>query len=64
MILFFHTRKEQEEQPVSAFYCEKTDNLLQDFVMVVASLTPQTHSLIGEREMELMKTTAPLTDIS
>lgn len=66
VILFFSARKEQEEQPVSASYCETTDNLLQqaDYVMVMAGLTPQTHGLIGEREMELMKTAAPLTGIS
>uniref|UniRef100_A0A8B9EUD3 Uncharacterized protein n=1 Tax=Amazona collaria TaxID=241587 RepID=A0A8B9EUD3_9PSIT len=67
MNVLYHnrTQKEQEEQPFSASYCETIDNLHQwaDCVMVM-SLTPQTHSLIGERQMELMKTTAPLTDIS
>ncbi|NWX49224.1 GRHPR reductase, partial [Steatornis caripensis] len=59
-------RKKQEEQAVSATYCEKIDNLLQqsDFVMVVVSLTPQTHKLIGKREMDLMKPVATLINIS
>uniref|UniRef100_A0A663EZ85 Glyoxylate reductase/hydroxypyruvate reductase n=1 Tax=Aquila chrysaetos chrysaetos TaxID=223781 RepID=A0A663EZ85_AQUCH len=58
--------KEQEEQAVGTTYCEKIDGLLQraDFVMVVVSLTPQTHKLIGKREMELMKPTATLINIS
>ncbi|NWQ86317.1 GRHPR reductase, partial [Burhinus bistriatus] len=69
MNILYHNRtrrKEQEEQAVGATYCEKIDNLLQqaDFVMVVVSLTPQTHKLIGKREMELMKPTATLINIS
>ncbi|KAM7122030.1 LOW QUALITY PROTEIN: putative 2-ketogluconate reductase [Ciconia maguari] len=67
-IPLFHSqsRKEQEEQAGGATYCEKTDSLLQqaEFVMVVVSLTPQTHKLIGKREMELMRPTATLINIS
>ncbi|XP_013796372.2 probable 2-ketogluconate reductase isoform X3 [Apteryx mantelli] len=59
-------KKEHEEQLVGAICCEKIDSLLQqsDFVMVVVSLTPQTHKLIGKREMELMKPMATLINIS
>ena len=66
VILCFPTRKEQEEQAVGAIYCDKIDDLLcqADFVVVVVSLTPQTHKLIGKREMELMKPTATLINIS
>ncbi|XP_054048362.1 probable 2-ketogluconate reductase isoform X2 [Rissa tridactyla] len=69
MNILYHNRtrrKEQEEQAVGAAYCEKMDGLLQqaDFVMVVVSLTPQTHKLIGKRELELMKPTATLINIS
>ncbi|XP_069665356.1 probable 2-ketogluconate reductase isoform X1 [Haliaeetus albicilla] len=69
MNILYHNRtrrKEQEEQAVGATYCETIDSLLQraDFVMVVVSLTPQTHKLIGKREMELMKPTATLINIS
>ncbi|NXE21919.1 GRHPR reductase, partial [Ardeotis kori] len=69
MNILYHNRtrrKEQEEQAVGATYCEKMDDLLRqaDFVMVVVSLTPQTHKLIGKREMELMKPTATLINIS
>lgn len=69
MKILYHNRtrrKEQEEQAVGALYCEKIDDLLcqADFVMVVVSLTPQTHKLIGKREMELMKPTATLINIS
>lgn len=65
-MLFFPTRKVQEEQVVGATYCKKIDSLLQqaDFVMLVVSLTPQTHNLIGKRELELMKPTATLINIS
>ncbi|XP_068252274.1 probable 2-ketogluconate reductase [Nyctibius grandis] len=69
MNILYHNRtqrKEHEEQAVGATYCKKIDNLLQqaDFVMVVVSLTPQTHKLIGKRELELMKPTATLINIS
>ncbi|NXW50043.1 GRHPR reductase, partial [Nyctiprogne leucopyga] len=69
MNILYHNRtrrKEQEEQAVGATYCERKENLLQqaDFVMVVVSLTPQTHKLIGKRELELMKPTATLINIS
>ncbi|NXE09483.1 GRHPR reductase, partial [Lophotis ruficrista] len=69
MNILYHNRtrrKEQEEQAVGATYCEKMDDLLRqaDFVMVVVSLTPQMHKLIGKREMELMKPTATLINIS
>jgi len=66
VILFFPTRKEQEEQAVGATYCAKIDSLLQhaDFVMVVVSLTPQTRKLVGKREVKLMKPTATLVNIS
>ncbi|NXS39272.1 GRHPR reductase, partial [Balaeniceps rex] len=69
MNILYHNRtqrKEQEEQAVGTTYCKKIDNLLQqeDFVMVVVSLTPQTHKPIGKREMELMKPTATLINIS
>ncbi|NXX12922.1 GRHPR reductase, partial [Podargus strigoides] len=69
MNILYHNRtqrKEQEEQAVGATYCKKIDSLLQqaDFVMVAVSLTPQTHKLIGKRELELMKHTATLINIS
>ncbi|NXI77791.1 GRHPR reductase, partial [Rhipidura dahli] len=69
MNILYHNRtrrKEQEEQAVGATYCKKIDSLLQqaDFVMLVVSLTPQTHKLIGKRELELMKPTATLVNIS
>ncbi|NWV43389.1 GRHPR reductase, partial [Grantiella picta] len=69
MNILYHNRtrrKVEEEQAVGATYCEKIDSLLQqaDIVMVVVSLTPQTHKLIGKRELELMKSTAILINIS
>uniref|UniRef100_A0A671FWZ1 Ribosome binding factor A n=1 Tax=Rhinolophus ferrumequinum TaxID=59479 RepID=A0A671FWZ1_RHIFE len=50
-------RKLEEEEAVGATYCERLDYLLQrsDFVMLAVGLTPQTHGLIGRRELRLMK---------
>ncbi|XP_032657125.2 glyoxylate/hydroxypyruvate reductase B-like isoform X2 [Chelonoidis abingdonii] len=68
MKILYHNRNrrtEEEEQAVGAIYCTKIEDLLQqsDFVMLVVSLTPQTHKLIGKRELELMKPTATLINI-
>nr|XP_005281487.1 probable 2-ketogluconate reductase isoform X1 [Chrysemys picta bellii] len=69
MKILYHNRnqrKEEEEQAVGARYCEKMEDLLQqsDFVILVVNLTPQTHKFIGKRELELMKPTATLINIS
>ncbi|XP_066482394.1 probable 2-ketogluconate reductase isoform X2 [Tiliqua scincoides] len=69
MKILYHNRnrrKEDEELIVGACYCQKIDDLLQqsDFVMLVVNLTPQTYKLIGKRELELMKPTATLINIS
>ncbi|XP_059801489.1 uncharacterized protein LOC132378534 isoform X2 [Hypanus sabinus] len=69
MKILYHNRNrraDEEERLVGARYCAKIDDLLQesDFVMVVVNLTPQTHKLIGERELCLMKSTATLINIS
>ncbi|XP_068951039.1 probable 2-ketogluconate reductase [Petaurus breviceps papuanus] len=68
MKILYHNRnrrKVEEEQAVGAHYCAKLDELLQqsDFVMLIANLTPQTHKLIGKRELGLMKPTASLINI-
>ncbi|XP_009898076.1 probable 2-ketogluconate reductase [Dryobates pubescens] len=69
MKVLYHNRtrrSRQEEQAVGATFCEEMESLLQqaDFVVLVVSLTPQTHKLIGKRELELMKPTATLINIS
>ncbi|XP_078543983.1 putative 2-ketogluconate reductase [Lissotriton helveticus] len=69
MKILYHNRKrrtEEEEEAVGATYCEKIDELLSqsDFVMLVVTLTPETHKLIGTRELQLMKPTATLINIS
>uniref|UniRef100_A0A8B9TS37 Glyoxylate reductase/hydroxypyruvate reductase n=1 Tax=Anas platyrhynchos TaxID=8839 RepID=A0A8B9TS37_ANAPL len=50
---------------VGAHYCEKMEDLLQqsDFVMLVVNLTPETHKMIGKKELGLMKPTATLINI-
>ena len=61
----FSFRSQEEEQAVGACYSEMEDLLQQsDFVMLVVNLTPQTHKLIGKRELQLMKPTAILINIS
>ncbi|XP_006134076.2 putative 2-ketogluconate reductase isoform X1 [Pelodiscus sinensis] len=69
MKILYHNRnqrKEEEEKAVGACYCEKMEDLLQqsDFVMLVVNLTPQTFRFIGKRELELMKPSATLINIS
>ncbi|XP_074908345.1 putative 2-ketogluconate reductase isoform X2 [Buteo buteo] len=68
MRILYHNRnrRKEEEEAVGAHYCEKMEDLLQqsDFVMVVVSLTPETHKLIGKKELGLMKPTATLINIS
>ncbi|XP_018618237.2 uncharacterized protein LOC108940493 [Scleropages formosus] len=69
MKILYHNRnrrKEEDERAVGAVYCEKLDELLHksDFVMVIVNLSPQTHKLIGTREIAMMKPTATLINIS
>ncbi|XP_009555237.1 probable 2-ketogluconate reductase isoform X3 [Cuculus canorus] len=69
MRILYHNRKQrrkEEEEAVGAHYCEKIEDLLQqsDFVMLVVNLTPETHKLIGKKELGLMKPTATLINIS
>ncbi|NXN97329.1 GRHPR reductase, partial [Rhinopomastus cyanomelas] len=69
MKILYHNRRQRsraEEGAVGAVYCQKLEELLQqsDFVLLCVTLTPQTHRLIGRRELELMKPTATLLNIS
>ncbi|XP_053099700.1 probable 2-ketogluconate reductase isoform X2 [Hemicordylus capensis] len=69
MTILYHNRnrrKEEDEQAVGAVYCKNIEDLLQqsDFVMLAVNLTSETHKLIGKRELELMKPTATLINIS
>ncbi|XP_022530056.1 glyoxylate/hydroxypyruvate reductase B isoform X1 [Astyanax mexicanus] len=69
MKILYHNRsrrKEEEERAVGAVYCEKMEELLQksDFVMVVVNLSPQTHKLIGAKELAMMKSSSTLINIS
>ncbi|NWX15068.1 GRHPR reductase, partial [Aegotheles bennettii] len=69
MKILYHNRNrrnKEEESAVGAVYCKKMDDLLQqsDFILLAVTLTPQTHKLVGRRELELMKHTATLINIS
>lgn len=59
-------RPESEEKEVRATYCKSMEELLQrsDFVMVVVNLSPQTHKLIGAKELAMMKPSGTLINIS
>ncbi|KFO73238.1 hypothetical protein N303_06807, partial [Cuculus canorus] len=69
MKILYHNRNrrnKEEESAVGAVYCEKIHHLLQqsDFVLLSVNLMPATHKLIGKRELELMKPTATLINVS
>lgn len=64
--MFSLFRSVEEEQAVGATYCEKMDDLLKesDFVVLAVNLSPETTGLISTRELNLMKPTATLVNIS
>ncbi|XP_028836372.1 uncharacterized protein LOC114790457 isoform X2 [Denticeps clupeoides] len=69
MKILYHNRNrrpEEQEQAVGATYCEKMEDLLKrsDFVILVVNLSPQTHKLIGSKELAMMKPTGTLINIS
>lgn len=69
MRILYHNRNRravEEELAVGAEYCGDMVDLLQksDFVMVVVILTSKTHNLIGREQLQLMKPTATLINIS
>ncbi|XP_053323082.1 glyoxylate reductase/hydroxypyruvate reductase-like [Spea bombifrons] len=69
MRILYHNRtrrRPEEEAAVGAMYCSKMADLLQqaDFVMLAMKLTPETDKLIGKEELQLMKPTAILINIS
>ncbi|XP_069814003.1 glyoxylate/hydroxypyruvate reductase B-like [Dendropsophus ebraccatus] len=69
MRILYHNRNRrtvEDERAVSAEYCGNMTDLLQqsDFVMIVVKLTPDTHNLIGREELQVMKPTATLINIS
>ncbi|CAI9618648.1 unnamed protein product [Staurois parvus] len=70
MRILYHNKNrravEEEELAVGAEYCSNMAELLQqsDFVMVAVTLTPETHNLIGRKQLQLMKPTATLINIS
>ncbi|XP_043922951.1 probable 2-ketogluconate reductase [Protopterus annectens] len=68
MKILYHNRnrRHKEEEAVGAHFCEKIEDLLQqsDFVMIAVNLTPETVKLIGKRELDMMKPTATLINIS
>ncbi|KAK5883588.1 hypothetical protein CesoFtcFv8_019896 [Champsocephalus esox] len=69
MKILYHNRNRrsvEEEQAVGATFCEKMDDLLKesDFVVLAVNLSPETTGLISTRELNLMKPTATLVNIS
>jgi glyoxylate reductase len=67
MSVLYHNRHRAEalEAELGARYVGLDDLLHQsDFIVVSCALTPETHHLIGERELGLMKPTAALVNIA
>ncbi|KAM4689779.1 glyoxylate/hydroxypyruvate reductase B-like isoform 2-T2 [Discoglossus pictus] len=68
MKILYHNRSRrlEEERSVGATYCERLADLLKqsDFVMLAVILTQETEKLIGKRELQQMKPTATLINIS
>jgi glyoxylate reductase len=67
MSVLYHNRRRAEtlEAEVGARYVGLDDLLHQsDFVIISCALTPETHHLIGERQLGLMKPTAVLVNIA
>lgn len=59
-------RNEEFEKTYGAIFCEKTEDLFKeaDFISIHVPLIPQTHHLIGEAQLRLMKPTAYLINTS
>ena len=57
-------RREQAEKQYGFIYCPDMPTVLRqsDFVSVHTNLTPETHHLIGKRELEMMKPNAILVN--
>lgn len=67
MSVLYHNRRRAEalEADLGARYVELDDLLHQsDFVVISTALTPDTHHLIGERQLALMKPSAVLVNIA
>ncbi|XP_008329727.1 uncharacterized protein LOC103394273 isoform X2 [Cynoglossus semilaevis] len=69
MKVLYHNRKRrsvEDENAVGASYCQTMDDLLKesDFVVLAVDLTPETTRLISHKELNLMKPTATLVNIS
>jgi len=67
MRILYHNRRRNEalEKELGAEY-RTLDDLLReaDFITLHVPLTPETHHLIGERELDLMKRTAILINVA
>ncbi|XP_053570805.1 probable 2-ketogluconate reductase isoform X2 [Bombina bombina] len=68
MKVLYHnrTRRLEYESSLGATYCERMADLLQqsDFVILAVTLTQETHKLIGKNELQQMKSSATLINIS
>ncbi|KAG8571467.1 hypothetical protein GDO81_011657 [Engystomops pustulosus] len=69
MRILYHNRNrrsQEDEMAVGAEYCSNMADLLKqsDFVMVVVKLNPDTHNLIGRDQLQQMKPTSTLINIS
>lgn len=65
-VLYHNRNRKYEDEEMYGFRYRQLDDLLKesDFVVVLTPYTAETHNLIGERELKLMKKTAVLINVS
>lgn len=65
-VLYHNRNRKYEDEEMYGFRYRQLDELLQesDFVMVLTPYTKETHHLISERELKLMKETAVFINVS
>ncbi|OCS94269.1 2-hydroxyacid dehydrogenase [Caryophanon latum] len=65
-VLYHNRNRKYEHEEMYGFRYRQLDDLLKesDFVVVLTPYTAETHHLIGERELKLMKKTAVLINVS
>lgn len=67
MSVMYHNRRRriESEERTGARYCELDELLMEvDYVLLLTPLTPETHLLMGARELSLMKPSAVFINVS
>ena len=69
MTILYHNRNKRssaDEKLIGAEYCDDMNDMLPrcDYVVLLCSLNPQTRALIGRRQLNMMKKSAILVNVS